>query len=282
MLVASPIVLSCLAAPVRARVRDGSGAMHEIDRKTARDVILATLAADAGCDPAAFDGDGITVVAWREVPGRRRFEPPAMPFQILTMGHGVVVSCHPDWLDWFRERAALLDRSAFFASANLAAIVSLLAEVGLSLAGPHPSYGCSVDTLHGTASPPGIAIDVWDGRMLGGLRSLDAFRNALAPRPIPARPDKLAVTARVAGEIIACAGASAENDRLWQVGVDVLAPWRGRGVGRAVVSRLTEAILDAGKVPYYSHSVSNIPSAALATSLGYWPAWVQWHARESR
>ena len=23
-------------------------------------------------------------------------------------------------------------------------------------------------------------------------------------------------------------------------------------------------------------------SAALATSLGYWPAWVQWHARESR
>jgi hypothetical protein len=256
--------------------------MREIDRKTAREVIRATLAADAACDPAAFDGDGVVVVEWRELPDRRRFDPPATPLQILTMGHGVVVSCHPDWLDWFRERAGSLARSAFLASASLGGTATRRAVAGLTLAGPHPSYGCSVDTLRAAAPPPGVTLEIVEGEALDALRPLADFRNALSPRPIQARPDMLAVTARAAGEIVACAGTSAENDWIWQVGVDVMAPWRGREIGRAVVGRLTEAILDAGKVPYYSHSVSNIPSAALAASVGYWPAWVQWHAREQR
>lgn len=256
--------------------------MRRTDRDTAGQDILATLAADTASDMSTFSGDGIIVVEWREMPGRRRFDIPPRPLQILTIGHGIVVSCHGDWLDWFREHAASLDRTRFLAPANLAAIVALLRSTGQELAGPHTSYGCSADTVRGAGAPPGITLHTASGPELDALRPLDAFRNALPPRPIPARPDMLAVTASTNGEVVACAAASAENDRLWQVGVDVLAPWRRHGIGRAVVGRLTQAVLDAGKVPYYSHSVSNIPSAALATSLGYWPAWVQWHAREQR
>lgn len=256
--------------------------LGNIDRDTARRGILATLAADAGCEPAAFDGDGITVVEWRELPGRRRFPPGAKPFQMITTGHGLVVSCHDGWLVRIRELAESLDRSRFVAPANLAAIVAILADAGHDLLGPATSYGCSVDTLRDAPAPPGIALDTVSGPAMEALRPRDAFRNALPPLPNHERPDMVAVTARAGGEIVACAAASADSDRLWQVGVDVLAPWRGRGIGRAVVGALTRAILAAGKVPYYSHSVSNVPSAALATSLGYWPAWVQWHAREFR
>jgi hypothetical protein len=46
------------------------------------------------------------------------------------------------------------------------------------------------------------------------------------------------------------------------------------------VSRLTELILDGGRVPYYSTAVSNIRSCAVALSLGYWPAWTELYVRD--
>jgi len=45
---------------------------------------------------------------------------------------------------------------------------------------------------------------------------------------------------------------------------------RGRGYGRAVVSRLTTHILREGKLPIYQVEDDNTPSLRLAESLGYW------------
>ncbi len=256
--------------------------MREIDRKIAREAIRATLAADASCDPAAFDGEATTVVPWREMPGRRRFEEPAKPFVIVSMGHGVVVACHREWLEWTRARASELDRDGFLGAANLGAVAERLSTGGCVLKGPLPSYACSVDTLRPFNVPPGVTIEVVRGEAIDPLRPTEAFRHALPRERNPMLPDRLAVIARADADVVACAAASEENDQLCQVGVDVLPSWRERGVGRAVVGRLTEAVLAEGRVPYYCHVIANIPSAALATSLGYWPAWVQWHARESR
>lgn len=252
------------------------------DRETARQEIMETIAADCACDPAVLAGDGITVVEWHDVPGRRRFEMPAKPYQLFTAGHALVVSCHADWMAWTRERVASLDSGAFLAPANLGEIASLLQPAGLVLVGPHVSYGCSTDTLRPARPPSGVELEILEGPALEDPASLGDFPNALPTRVSPLRPNTLAVMASVRGRVVACAAASDDNGQLWQIGVDVLAPWRGRGIGRAVVHRLTEAVLDAGKVPYYSHSVSNVRSAALATSLGFWPAWVQWYALEQR
>ena len=45
---------------------------------------------------------------------------------------------------------------------------------------------------------------------------------------------------------------------------------RGRGFGRAVVSRLTAHILGEGKLPIYQVEDGNSPSLRLAESLGFW------------
>ena len=49
--------------------------------------------------------------------------------------------------------------------------------------------------------------------------------------------------------VIGIAGASADSDELWQIGVDVLPKYQGRCIGKALVSELTAAVLAAGKVP---------------------------------
>jgi predicted GNAT family acetyltransferase len=75
------------------------------------------------------------------------------------------------------------------------------------------------------------------------------------------------------------AGASADCEELWQIGVDVVEGQRGRGIGRAIVGRLTAEVLARGRVPYYSTVVSNLRSSRLALGLGYRLAWVELYAR---
>ena len=76
------------------------------------------------------------------------------------------------------------------------------------------------------------------------------------------------------------AGASADSDDLWQIGVEVVEAARGSGIGRALVGRLIEGILDRGRIPYYTTVVSNLRSRSVAISLGYWPAWTELYARD--
>jgi predicted GNAT family acetyltransferase len=67
---------------------------------------------------------------------------------------------------------------------------------------------------------------------------------------------------------------------MWQIGVDTLPAYRNRGIGKAMVSAVTEYILNRGIIPYYSTNASNIASGRITDSLGYRPAWVELYSRE--
>lgn len=90
----------------------------------------------------------------------------------------------------------------------------------------------------------------------------------------------LAAVAARAGDVVGMAAASADTDNLWQVGGAVAVAERGHGIGRAVVGQLSEGILARGRIPYYSTTVANIPSQAVAVGLGYCPAWTELYARD--
>jgi predicted GNAT family acetyltransferase len=93
------------------------------------------------------------------------------------------------------------------------------------------------------------------------------------------KSDEHTADATVGGTIVGVAGASADSERLWQIGVDVRAPFRGMGIAAALVSRATEAIFEAGRVPYYATALSHLTSARVALRLGYVPAWVAAYTR---
>ena len=80
---------------------------------------------------------------------------------------------------------------------------------------------------------------------------------------------------RMAGALIGIAGASADCEELWQIGIDVVASERGAGVGRALVSRLTAAVLEHDRVPFYATSIGHLRSRMVAHTLGFWPAWTE-------
>ena len=91
----------------------------------------------------------------------------------------------------------------------------------------------------------------------------------------PDRPDVLALAAYDGDEIAALAGASADTDALWQVGIDVKERYRGHGLGTTLVSLLCDRIEALGKTPFYGTVLANLHSQNIALNTGFYPAWVE-------
>ena len=77
------------------------------------------------------------------------------------------------------------------------------------------------------------------------------------------------------GVLIGMAACSADCENMYQIGVDVLPPYRRMGVASALTSRLTKDILVAGKIPFYCAAWSNIRSVKNALSCGFKPSWIE-------
>lgn len=76
-------------------------------------------------------------------------------------------------------------------------------------------------------------------------------------------------------KLIGLAGCSADCEKMWQIGVDVLPEYRRKGIAAALTGRLAHEILERGKVPFYCCAWSNIRSVRNAVKSGFVPAWVE-------
>ncbi|MDP8925209.1 MAG: GNAT family N-acetyltransferase, partial [Chloroflexota bacterium] len=77
------------------------------------------------------------------------------------------------------------------------------------------------------------------------------------------------------GRVVGLAAATAEARRLWQIGVDVAAEARGRGLGRVLVAAVAQHVLAAGRVPWYAVTPANLRSFRAALAAGFRPAWLE-------
>jgi GNAT superfamily N-acetyltransferase len=91
--------------------------------------------------------------------------------------------------------------------------------------------------------------------------------------------DVLAVGAFDSEKLIGLAGCSADCETMWQIGVDVLPPYRRKGIASALTSSLALEIIKLGKVPFYCCAWSNIRYVRNAIKSGFKPAWVEMTAK---
>lgn len=78
------------------------------------------------------------------------------------------------------------------------------------------------------------------------------------------------------------AGCSADTPEMWQIGIDVLPEYRGKGIGKTLVALLRDEVLRRGFIPYYGTSLSNICSWKIALSCGFVPTWIETESREDK
>jgi GNAT superfamily N-acetyltransferase len=86
--------------------------------------------------------------------------------------------------------------------------------------------------------------------------------------------DRIAIGAYEEGTLIGLAGSSADCEKMWQIGVDVLPAYRRKGVASSLITHLATEILDRGFVPYAGCRWANIRSLKTQLAIGFRPVWV--------
>lgn len=234
-----------------------------------------TLMADynATLDELLAERTSITIA--RELPGRRAYPIRAKPFSAVTLGAGVVISTSSERVRMVERIVDGKTRDYIFTNPVLGQFEQMVQSDNQFVSGPVLRHICSRDHFRAAVTPQGVSIDVLEGPDVRSLYVYPGFSEALSYVPDHPRRDSLAAVARRGSEVVGIAGANIDSPELWQIGVNVIDSERGSGIGRAVVSRLTEAIFEAGVVPYYSTATTNIASRNLAQGLGFWPAWTE-------
>ncbi len=225
-----------------------------------REIVRRQLAIDMNCEPGDFIREGLTLCEARLNGGRRPFERQTPYLEAATMGTGIVVSAD-DWL-LAKISPVLMGKSRddlFFAPFFY----------GHSL-----YYVPDNKTMKPLPCPDGLRLEIREGREIHSLYETKGFDNAILYDVHHPRPDVLVVSALAGDVIVGMAGASADCETLWQIGIDVLPPFRGLGLASCLVSHLAQMILERGKLPYYGTASSNIPSQSVAHRSGFVPAWM--------
>lgn len=226
-------------------------------------IVQAQLAIDMNCTIDDFHKERgcFVFTEAKDNPGRRPFPKKEPMFEMLSMGNAIIVSAAPHLLDIVKPMLNGKNHNEAF---------SMPFVRGQSL-----FYLPDLLAVNKLAAPEGFIYAVVEQSDIPALyRYKEGFPNALAYDINHPRPDKLAIIAKQNNAIVGMAGASADCENMWQIGIDVLSSHRNHGLAARLVNQLTTEILSRGYIPYYGTKTSNIASQRVAHRAGFFPAWI--------
>lgn len=250
-----------------------------MEKKAALNIAYKQLALDFNAKPEDFIRPGIIFTSPALNPGRRAYSDKMPFFELVTVGHAAVIMAdgvlRPELDKWIKDAEHphwLLEFP------RLLSLAKILEPYGWQLTQTFHHYLPARD-FGFVDSPEGFVFRLLERSDFGEFYPNAHWPNALQENENPSRPDVLALAAMDGDHIAAMAGASADSEKLWQVGIDVLPEYRGRGLGTLLVRRLCHEVQKRGAVPFYGTSLSNIHSQNIAYSCGFVPTWVAVSAR---
>ena len=234
--------------------------------------IKSQLALEFNCASQDFDKSENIITAACLNPNRRKFSDKPFSLQMATFGKGTVISADPAIHPWLTEWVKGKQGIWLFEQHNYFDLETELRKYGYKMALTHHMF-----------VPEAKLIDIKTDLKIKWLEQNDItpfygnenFPNAICDKFKPERPDVLAVVATDGDKIMGMAGCSADTQELWQIGIDVLPEYRGRGIAKTLVTLLRNETFRRGAIPYYGTSLSNLPSWKTALECGFKPFWVE-------
>ncbi len=241
-----------------------------MNKKEILNIAMAQSAEDIGCRADDFLKKDNVVVPFRLGQGARKYIKEPVSANLVSYGHNVVAAVTPDVADIVAEYIGRYEFYSLFEAPNVNWLSEKLAKVGHKVCFMAEYYLPEPERMALCSSP--FELRLLEPKDFEGLY-LPRWSNALCDERRSL--DMLAVGAYDSGGLIGLAGASADCEKMWQIGVDVLPEYRGKGVASALTSRLAREIFERGRVPFYCSAWSNIPSVRNAVKCGFIPSWVE-------
>lgn len=247
-----------------------------VDKPKIESELKKLLALDFNCRADDFDRTENVIAIPKEHPGRRIYTPKKAFFSMVTMGKNTVINAHEEIHEWLVNWSRGKEGIWLFEHPNLMELEGELLKYGQQLGQSHHMF-----LPKARMEEVNVPFDMqwFEQEDIQVLYGRDEFPNALCDCFKPERPDMLAVGAMYEGRIVGLAGCSADTELFWQIGIDVLPDWRGKGIATMLVKVLKNEIFRRGAIPFYGTSLSNIGSWNVALGSGFYPVWVEIETR---
>lgn len=228
------------------------------------------LALDYNCSLQDFEKEGNTITENRLIKGRRIYESDGCFLKIICIGGRAIICADKKLWPWLEEKIIKRDACWLFDFSKLRMIDNKLQEFGHEIDIIHPYYlpdpaACEVK--------PATKVKWLKQQDIAQFKGDDRFDEAFAFNDN--YPDVLGIAALDGDSIMGMAGASADSETLYQIGINVMPEYRGRGIGTSLVALLKQELLKQGKVPFYGTAESHINSKNIAINAGFFPAWTE-------
>ncbi len=236
------------------------------------DTAYNQLAVDFNTTPEALWAGGLIFTPPALNPGRRAYSDKLPFFELVTTGTAAVIMAEEGLWPALRQWAGDADEPHWLMEfPRMQRLAEILSPYGYALTQTFHHY-LPTRGFAPAGAPEGFSLKWLERREIGAYYPNEAWPNALQTVENPARPDMLALLALEGDRPAAMAGASADSHTLWQIGIDVLPGYRGRGLGSLLVENLCHEVERRGAVPFYGTSLSNIHSQNIAWKCGFRPA----------
>lgn len=237
---------------------------------------LKQSAADLNCEPADFLAPENRIVISEKNENARRYLTLPFACNLVSYGNNVVASVREELRDMVADYIGRYPVEHLFETPNMQVINSALMERGLQICFMAEYFLPDIKALE--ARHCAFEMRLLEQKDFETLY-VPEWSNALSEQRKTL--DVLGVGAYDGDRLIGLAGCSADCDTMWQIGVDVLPPYRRKGVAAALTARLALETFDRGRVPFYCAAWSNIKSVRNAIKAGFRPAWVEMTAKET-
>ena len=237
-------------------------------------IAMEQSAIDLCADPKDFEQSENVIVTSRENKDARRYLNLPFSCQLVSYGNNIVASVLPEFREITENYINKYPTEHCFETPHLHTLNDALMEKGQKICFMAEYFLPDVDALRALDCP-------YELKLLTQTDFADLYlpewSNALCEKR--KQLDVLGVGAYDGVRLVGLAGCSADCDTMWQIGIDVLPPYRRQGIASALTSRLAVEILNRGKVPFYCAAWCNIRSVRNAIKSGFRPAWVEMTAK---
>lgn len=240
-------------------------------------VALKQSAIDMSCSAADFLAGQARFFTAREDARARKYLPRPLICELVSYGRGLVVSGRADVVDAVRAFAEKYRPEECLTFPAVDELTQILRPLGLLIGHSGMYFLPEAGALKPLSCP--LTLRLLKEAQFQALY-LPQWENALCARR--RELDRLCVGAFDGKRLVGLAGASADAEEMWQIGVDVLPDYRGQGIAAAITSNLALAVLERGKVPFYGCLWANVASQRNALRCGFRPAWMNLSVKERK
>jgi len=241
------------------------------------EIAKAQLALDYSCQASDFEKKENTIVENKLMDGRRVYDNDGCFLKILLFSGRTIISTIASLMPWFQEKLINEDAAWLFEYPKLRAIDKKLQEFGHEIADIHHYY---LPNPIMSQVKPIAGVKWYEQEEISQFENDDRIEEAFAFDKN--HPDVLGVAALDGDKIMGIAGASADSETMWQIGIDVFPEYRGRGIGTNLVTLLKNEVLKRGKIPFYGTVESHFHSQNIAINAGFFPVWAELYSKANK